>query len=72
MVYVSVIVLAVCVGWIAVCSCCQRKKLRELYHMRGIYRILYPPSLMIYRLLFKKEGIQKTGHLFKALSRGGF
>ncbi len=65
MVYVSVIVLVVCVGWIAVCSCCQRKKLRELYHMRGIYRILYPPSLMIYRLLFKKKASKRRDIFLK-------
>lgn len=55
MVYISVGLLIIGVGFILIFSGYRLERLKELYHMRGIYRLLYPPACFLYRRGFKKN-----------------
>ena len=59
MIYFCVGVLAVSIGVIIIFSRYRADTLKDLYHMRGIYRILYPPAYFIYNLVFKKYALKR-------------
>lgn len=59
MIYFCDGVLAVSIGVIIIFSRYRADTLKDLYHMRGIYRILYPPAYFIYNLVFKKYALKR-------------
>ena len=69
MIYFSGCVFFVTVGFILLFSGYRRGALRELYSMRGIYKLLYPPSYLIYGLVFKRLAVKRLSEI-KALYPG--
>lgn len=59
MMYLCIGILVVGAGLMISCSRYKIDTLKERYLLRGIYRILYPPSYFIYRWIFQKYGMKK-------------